>query len=240
MPFEDCKHEIIKIERQEMYMEKVTYKMIRSSKEINTYIERGNETLRVLGYTDHSRRHAAKVAETSGKILEELGFSKRDVELAKIAGYMHDIGNCVNRHDHPHSGAVMAFEILNKMGMEPEEIAMVVSAIGQHDEQTGGAVDVISAALILADKTDVRRNRVRNSIISKFDKHDRVNYAAISSKLTVNKEKRVICLNIELDEKICSMIDYFEIFLQRMLMCKRAAEILGTKFKLTANGNKIC
>ena len=221
-------------------MDKITYKMIRNSKEINTFIERGNETLRVIGYTEHSKKHAAKVAEMAGRILEELGFSEREAELARIAGYMHDIGNCVNRHDHPHSGAVMAFEILYRMGMDSEEIASVVSAIGQHDEKTGAAVDVISAALILADKTDVRRNRVRNPVITKFDKHDRVNYAAISSELIVNKEKRVIRLDIELDEEMCSMIDYFEIFLQRMLMCKRAAEILGTKFKLTANGNKIC
>lgn len=221
-------------------MKQVTYKMIKDSEEINAYIKKGNDTLGTMGYTEHSERHAAKVAETAGKILKESGYGKNIIELAKIAGYMHDIGNSINRSDHAHSGALMAFQILRDMGMDYKDIAVVVSAIGQHDESTGMAVDEVSAALILADKTDVRRNRVRNQNISTFDKHDRVNYAAISSELEIHADKKAIRLNIELDEEICSIMDYFEIFLQRMLMCKRASEILGMQFKLNANGNKIC
>ncbi len=221
-------------------MKQITYKMIKDSEEINAYIKKGNETLGTMRYTEHSERHAAKVAEMAGKILRESGYGKNVIELAKIAGYMHDIGNSINRSDHAHSGALMAFQILRDMGMDYKDIAVVVSAIGQHDESTGMAVDEVSAALILADKTDVRRNRVRNQNISTFDKHDRVNYAAISSELEIHADKKVIRLNIELDEEICSIMDYFEIFLQRMLMCKRASEILGMQFKLNANGNKIC
>ena len=220
-------------------MKEVTYKELRESEEIKAYIEQGNAVLGALGFTEHSEKHAVKTAETAGKILKELGYPKRTAELARIAGYLHDMGNCVNRNDHAHSGALMAFRILREMGMDPKEIAVVVSAIGEHDEHTGTAVDAVSAALILADKTDVRRNRVRNRIKANFDKHDRVNYAAKSSKLTTQTDKKVITLNIELDESMCSMMDYFEIFLQRMLMCRRAAELLGMRFKLTANGSKI-
>ena len=220
-------------------MKEVTYKELRESEEIKAYIEQGNAVLGALGFTEHSEKHAVKTAETAGKILKELGYPKRTAELARIAGYLHDMGNCVNRNDHAHSGALMAFRILREMGMDPKEIAVVVSAIGEHDEHTGTAVDAVSASLILADKTDVRRNRVRNRIKANFDKHDRVNYAAKSSKLTIQTDKKVITLNIELDESMCSMMDYFEIFLQRMLMCRRAAELLGMRFKLTANGSKI-
>ena len=205
--------------------------------EVNAYIEQGNRVLGALGFTEHSRGHAVKVAETAGNILEKLGHT---IELARIAGYMHDMGNCVNRVDHAHSSAIMAFQILRDLKAPDEDIAVIVSAIGQHDEKTGTAVDAVSAALILADKTDVRRNRVRNPIKETFDIHDRVNYAAVASSLHVNVEKQVILLEIELDEGICSILDYFEIFLQRMLMCKRAAEMLGMKFKMKANGNKIC
>ena len=220
-------------------MAKVTYEMIKDNKEINTYIEMGNQVLGVLGYTEHSRIHAIKVAECAGKILSDLNYSKREIEVAKIAGFMHDIGNSVNRNDHAHSGAIMAFEILKEMKMDAKEIAIIISAIGNHDESTGGAVTPVSAAVILADKTDVRRNRVRNKDIVNFDIHDRVNYAAMKSKICVHKEKGVIHLDIKLDEKTCSVLDYFEIFLQRMLMCRRAAELLNTKFKLTANGGKV-
>ena len=212
---------------------------MRESEEIRAYIAQGDAALGALGYTEHSEKHAVKTAETAGKILKELGYPKRTVELARIAGYLHDMGNCVNRNDHAHNGALMAFGILRELGMAPEEVAVVVSAIGEHDEHTGTAVDPVSAALILADKTDVRRNRVRNKKKETFDKHDRVNYAAKTSKLTVQTDKKVITLNIELDETICSMMDYFEIFLQRMLMCRKAAEMLGLRFKLTANGGKI-
>lgn len=221
-------------------MTEISYKEIRKSEEINTYIEQGDAVLGELGYTEHSRKHAARTAETAGKILKELGYDKKTVELAKIAGYMHDMGNSINREDHAHTGALMAFQILREMGMDPADTAMVISAIGQHDEKTGAAVNPVSAALILADKTDVRRNRVRNQVKAAFDKHDRVNYAAVSSSLKIDREKQIIRLEIELDESICSIMDYFEIFLQRMLMCRRAAEILGVKFKMSANGSKIC
>ena len=221
-------------------MTEISYKEIRKSEEINTYIEQGDAVLGELGYTEHSRKHAARTAETAGKILKELGYDKKTVELAKIAGYMHDMGNSINREDHAHTGALMAFQILREMGMDPADTAMVISAIGQHDEKTGAAVNPVSAALILADKTDVRRNRVRNQVKAAFDKHDRVNYAAVSSSLKIDREKQIIRLEIELDESICSIMDYFEIFLQRMLMCRRAAESLGVKFKMTANGTKIC
>ena len=221
-------------------MEQVTFKDIKKSKEVNAYIYKGNSTLGVLGYTDHSAEHAVKVSSMAGKILECLGYGGHTVELAKIAGYMHDIGNCVNRLDHPHSGALMAHQILRDMKMDYEDIAVIINAIGMHDEKSGGAVDTVSAALILADKTDVRRDRVRNQNKAAFDKHDRVNYAVVSSSLDIQKEKKVIKLDLQLDENICSMMDYFEIFLQWMLMCRRAASVLGTTFKLNANGNKIC
>ena len=221
-------------------MEQVTFKDIKKSKEVNAYIYKGNSTLGVLGYTDHSAEHAVKVSSMAGKILECLGYGGHTVELAKIAGYMHDIGNCVNRLEHPHSGALMAHQILRDMKMDYEDIAVIINAIGMHDEKSGGAVDTVSAALILADKTDVRRDRVRNQNKAAFDKHDRVNYAVVPSSLDIQKEKKVIKLDLQLDENICSMMDYFEIFLQRMLMCRRAASVLGTTFKLNANGNKIC
>lgn len=227
------------LENQAKTENKITYQSIKENKEINTYIAMGNETLRVLGYTDHSKVHAAKVAHTAGDILKELGYSPREIELAKIAGYMHDIGNSINRHDHAHSGALMAFQILRDLGMKPEEIAIIVSAIGNHDEDTGTAITPISAALILADKSDVRRNRVQSKSKASFDKHDRVNYAVQSSELTVNKKKGSIHLNILLDEERCNVLDYFEIFLERMLMCQRAAELMHLRFKFTVNGNKV-
>ena len=216
------------------------YKKILENEEVKAFLKKGNENLGVLGYTDHSEKHCAIVAKRAGEILKEFGYSKHEIELAQIAGAMHDIGNAINRKNHGEYGALLANELLQKMGMSMEDRVIIVSAIGHHDESTGGAVDPVSAALILADKTDVRRNRVRNPIKETFDIHDRVNYAAVASSLQVNVEKKVILLEIELDEEICSILDYFEIFLQRMLMCKRAAEILGLKFKMKANGNKIC
>ena len=222
-------------------MEKeLTYNEIRKNKEINTLLERGNEVLGSLGYTDHSAAHAAKVADTAGQILEKLGYSSREAELSRIAGYMHDIGNSVNRCDHAHTGAVLGWQILRELGMPLKETAVIMSAVGNHDEKTGTAVDPISAALILADKTDVRRNRVRNKVKASFDAHDRVNYAVLSSSLVIQKEKKVIQMELELDDSMCSVMDYFEIFLERMLMCRRAAEVLGCRFKLTANGSKLC
>ena len=220
-------------------MKKLTYENITHAKELSIYLEQGNKVLDALGYSDHSQKHTAKVAVTAGRILKKLGYDEHTVELARIAGYMHDIGNSINRVDHAHTGALMAFQFLRDWGAPPEDIAAIISAIGQHDERSGVAFDPISAAVILADKSDVRRNRVRNKVPETFDKHDRVNYAALSSKLHIDRHKHVISLEIELEESICSLMDYFEIFMQRMLMCKRAAEVLGLQFKMVANGNKI-
>ena len=219
---------------------KTDYKQIRENEEINLLIEKGNATLNELGYTEHSRKHASKTAETAGKILKELGYGKHKIELARIAGYMHDIGNSINRHDHAHSGAILAYQILKETDMPLKDILVVSTAIGHHDEATGTAVDEVSAALILADKTDVRRNRVQNPNPASFDIHDRVNYAALSSKLIIHKEKRIIQMELELDDSICTVMDYFEIFLKRMMMCRRAADRLDCKFKLMANGSKLC
>lgn len=193
----------------------------------------------VLGYTDHSEKHCAIVAKRAGMILKKFGYSKREIELAEIAGALHDIGNAVNRKNHGEYGALLANDLLKNMGMSLEDRVLVVSAIGHHDESTGGAVDPISAALILADKTDVRRNRVRTKEKTNFDKHDRVNYAVTSASVKLNLEKHVISLNLQIDEEICTMYEYFEIFLGRMMMCRQAAEILGAKFKLLANGSKV-
>lgn len=218
----------------------ISYNDIKNNEMINHYIDRANFVTGAMGYTEHSRAHATLVAETAGYILKKLNYPKREVELAKIAGYMHDIGNTVNRNDHAHSGAIMAFQILTNMGMHYKDVALVCSAIGQHDEKTGTAIDPISAALILADKTDVRRNRVCTKKKSDFDIHDRVNYAVKSSNLIINPNKGSVQLELNLDYSICTVMDYFEIFLGRMIMCKRAAEILGLKFKARANGTKIC
>ena len=223
----------------EKRMTVLTYEDVKDNAAIRTYIQRADESLTALGFTEHSFAHVTAVAEKAGYILETLGYPARTVELVKIAGFLHDIGNLVNRVDHSQSGAVMAFRLLDNLQCDPEEIATIVTAIGNHDEKSGAAVDPVSAAIILADKTDVRRNRVRNKIKATFDKHDRVNYAAAASSLEINIEKKQITLNIELDEQICSIMDYFEIFLQRMLMCRRAAEILGLKFKVMANGHKV-
>lgn len=220
-------------------MSKITYQDIKNNKEVQTYVVKGNELLGVLGFTEHSHKHAAKVAETAAHILLELGYSDREAELAKIAGYIHDIGNMINRIDHAQTGAVLAFNILTRMGMEPEEIATIVAAIGNHDESTGSAVNTVSSALILADKTDVRRTRVRNSDFATFDIHDRVNYAVESSTIHVNKEQKTVLLELTIDTQICSLMDYFEIFLARMLMCRRAADFLDVKFELMINSTKL-
>ena len=220
-------------------MNKVAFQDIRNNEEIGAYIESGNAVLGVLGYTDHSKAHAQKVAYNAGYVLEELGYQEEMIELARISGYMHDIGNSINGNDHAHSGALMARQILKELGMHYSDIAIIASAIGHHDEKTGTAIHPVSAALILADKSDVHRNRVRNTIKESFDIHDRVNYAAIKSALRVDKEETAIHLDITLDESICSVLDYFEIFLQRMIMCRRAAELLGCKFRLTANDVKV-
>ena len=214
----------------------LTYENIKNNDSISSLIYKGNEVLGTMGFTEHSVIHAALVAKTAAEILTKLGYSEREIRLARIAGYMHDIGNAVNRSGHAHSGAILCFNILNKSDAPPEDVAEIVAAIGNHDEGSGQAFDAVSAALIIADKTDVRRDRVRNKIKSSFDMHDRVNYAAISSTLTVDTENKVISLDIELDEQMCTMLDYFEIFLGRMLMCRRAAGELGMGFTVLANG----
>lgn len=217
-----------------------SYDAIKKDEEINLLIERGNQVLGELGFTEHSIKHAAKVAQEAARILNELGYSAHEIELSRIAGYMHDIGNSINRNDHAHTGGIMAYQILKERKMPLSDAILVATAIGQHDEATGTAVDAVSAALILADKTDVRRNRVRNQVIANFDSHDRVNYAALGSHLEIKKEKKVIQMELEMDDTMCTVMDYFEIFLQRMLMCKRAAEVLGCRFKFLVNGNKLC
>lgn len=215
------------------------YSEIIKNEEVLAYIRKGNEKLGMLGYTDHSEVHTAIVAKHAAMILKQFGYPEHDIELAKIAGFIHDIGNAVNRSHHAEYGAILAVQILEKAGMSLEDRVEVMSVIGNHDESTGGAYDAISAALIIADKTDVRRNRVRNTDLASFDIHDRVNYAVTEAKLKLNTEKSVISLNLKIDENICTMYEYFDIFLGRMMMCRKAAEILGARFKLTANGSKV-
>ena len=218
---------------------RLTYSEIKNNEEVRELLRKGNEDLGVLGYTDHSEAHCAMVAQRAAFVLKKFGYSEQEQELAKIAGYMHDIGNAINRKNHAEYGAILANEILKNTDLSVKDRVQIISAIGNHDESTGGAKDVISAALIIADKTDVRRNRVRVKDKSTFDIHDRVNYAVTESKLKINMEKKVISLNLQIDESICTMYEYFDIFLGRMMMCRGAAELLGAKFKLTANGSKV-
>lgn len=213
----------------------LTYYDITKNESIKTYIVRADESLGALGFTEHSFAHVMLVAETAGYILKTMGHDDRTVELAKIAGYLHDIGNLVNRKDHAQSGAVMAWSILNDMKCDPAEMATIVTAIGNHDEGTGVPVNTVAAAMILADKSDVRRSRVRNMDISKFDIHDRVNYSVIESSLKINDEKTSVTLELTIDTEFGSVMDYFEIFLSRMILCRKAAEKLGLQFKLVIN-----
>ena len=217
----------------------LTYDEVTQSEAIRTYITRADQSLAALGYTEHSFAHVMHVAETAKYILETLDFPPRTVELARIAGYMHDIGNIVNRIDHAQSGAVMAFRLLDRMGMDPVEIAMVISAIGNHDESTAAAVNPIAAALILADKTDVRRSRVRNQDFASFDIHDRVNYAVEESKIYFNEDHSAIILDLKIDTSISAVMDYFEIFLGRMMLSRKAAEFLNISFELVINGQRL-
>lgn len=217
----------------------MTYNEIKKNKAIHNYITAADASLSALGYTEHSFAHVGAVAEKAGYILSTLGYSERMVELVKIAGYLHDIGNLVNRVDHSQSGAVMAFRILDKLGFNSEEIADIVTAIGNHDEGTGVPVSEFAAALILADKSDVRRNRVRNQDISTFDIHDRVNYSVTSANLQINQDKTQIELNLTIDTEYSSVMDYFEIFMQRMILCRKAAEKLGLRFKLVINNQQL-
>ena len=212
-----------------------TYEEIRHNPEIRTYISMADRSLEALGYTEHSFAHVTKVAETAGYILQTLGAEPRQVELVKIAGYLHDIGNVVNRVDHSQSGAVMAFQLLRGMDFTPEELATVVTAIGNHDEGTGVPVDELSAALFLADKSDVRRTRVRNQDKHTFDIHDRVNYSVKQSVLKINDDHTNIKLKLHIDTKYGAIMDYFQIFMERMTLCRRAAKKLGLEFKLIIN-----
>lgn len=217
----------------------LTFEDLKHNTDINTYIEAADKSLAVLGYTEHSFAHVTKVAETAKYILSTLGFDEHKIELARIAAYLHDIGNLVNRIEHSQSGAVMAFRILDNLDMDPIDIASVVTAIGNHDEGTGLPVDEISAALILADKSDVRRSRVRNRDKSTFDIHDRVNYSVKSTSLKINDDKTVIRLRLNVDTSYGSIMDYFEIFMERMILCRKAAEKLGLSFKLIINEQQL-
>ena len=217
----------------------LTFHDIKNNESVNTYIREADASLLALGFTEHSFAHVTKVAETASYILTTLGYSEHEIELAKIAGYLHDIGNVINRQDHSQSGAVMAFRILDNLHMPPADIATIISAIGNHDEGTGVPVNAVAAALILADKSDVRRSRVRNQDMPSFDIHDRVNYSVSKSLLKINEEHTLIKLKINIDTKYGSVMDYFEIFLARMVLCRKAAEKLGLEFKLFINEQQV-
>lgn len=214
------------------------YEEIRNNEEIRAFLKKGNDNLGVLGFTDHSTAHCALVAERAADILKELGYDQHMIELAKIAGFMHDIGNAINRSHHAEYGAILAYELLKETDMPIDDRLTIVSAIGNHDEKDGVAVDEVTAALIIADKTDVRRSRVQSSK-EEFDIHDRVNYAVTDADVIVDKENMTITLKLEIDETICSMFEYFEIFLGRMEMTRKAAKVFGAKFKVTVNGSKV-
>ena len=217
----------------------MTYQEIRDNEEISTYIRHADMSLSALGFTEHSFAHVTIVAEKAGYILQTLGYDKRLVELAKIAGYLHDIGNLVNREEHSQSGAIIAFRILDHLNFPAEEVGLIVTAIGNHDEGTGVPVSPLAAALILADKSDVRRNRVRNQDKSTFDIHDRVNYSVKKAELKINEAHTIIKLKLSVDTRYGSVMDYFEIFMQRMILCRKAAEKLGLQFKLMINEQQL-
>lgn len=217
----------------------ITFEELKKDEAVRAYISKADQSLRALGYTDHSFPHVLHVAETAGYILKTLNYPDHDVELVKIAGYLHDIGNLVNRTSHSITGAVMAFQLLQSMDMCPDDIATVSTAIGNHDEGTGIAVNPIAAALILADKSDVRRSRVRNNDPARFDIHDRVNYSVMKSMLRVGEERTDILLELSLDLRYCSVMDYFEIFMNRMQMCRKAAAALGLEFRLSINDQQL-
>ena len=217
----------------------ITYESIRKDEAIRTYITRADESLAALGFTEHSFPHVCHVAQMAGEILSTLGYDARTVELAKIAGFLHDIGNLVNRSEHSQSGAVMAWTILSNMGCDPAEQATIVTAIGNHDEGTGVPVNAVAAALILADKADVRRSRVRNRDESTFDIHDRVNFSVRHSELKIDPSKTAVTLTLTVDTSYGSVMDYFEIFLGRMILCRKAAEKLGLRFRLVINDQQV-
>ncbi len=217
----------------------ITLEDIKKNEEVQELILSAQKQMKAIGYTEHSVRHVSIVSSRAGKILETLGYPKERVELAKIAGYMHDIGNCVNRVDHAHSGAILAYQILKDMKMPVQDRTEIMMAIGNHDEQTGTAVNDISAALILADKSDAHRDRVVNTNMSTFDKHDKVNYAVTNSEFKIDSENRIVTLDLTIDTNICPVLDYFEIFMERTMMSKYAAKFLNIWFELVINGTKL-
>lgn len=217
---------------------KITFEDIYNNKEIQLYIRQADESMRAMGYTEHSFAHVGRVASWAQEILLKLGYSERDAELARIAGFMHDMGNMINRQDHAQNSALMAFYLLKEMKADPDDIATIVTAIGNHDEGTAFPVNPISAAIILADKADVRCSRVRNKDFATFDIHDRVNYSVKKSDLYVEKDSHIE-LSLQIDTEICAVMDYFEIFMQRMLLCRKAAEKLNLQFRLTINSQRI-
>ena len=220
-------------------MQTVTLEAIKKHPHVQTFIKKGDENLAAIGYTEHSFRHTELVAKQARAILLKLGYAKRDAELAAIAGYLHDIGNVVGRHNHEHVGATITLKILDDLAMPSEEIAVIISAIGNHDEQEGHPVNAVSAAVILADKSDVHRTRVRNTDFATFDIHDRVNYAVEESRMEVNGENKEISLTLKIDDSISTVMEYFEIFLTRMILCRRAADFLGLHFSLVMNDAKL-
>lgn len=217
----------------------ITFLDVKNNNEINNLILSSQKQLDALGYTEHAMRHITTVSKRAGEVLEKLGYDEHRIELAKIAGYMHDIGNVVNRTDHAHSGAILAYQILKDMGMDINDRTEIMMAIGNHDEATGTAVSDISAALILADKSDVHRDRVRNPNISAFDKHDKVNYAVTNADFILNKEQRKAILSLTIDTEICPVLDYFEIFMDRTMMSKYAPKYLNIWYELLINGTKL-
>ena len=217
----------------------VTLDDVKNNEEVQAFINGAEKQIKALGYTEHSHRHIGIVSKRTGEILQKLGYDERTTELGKIAGYLHDIGNVINRTDHAHSGAILSYQILKSMNMPLEEITEIISAIGNHDEKTGTAVSAISAALILADKSDAHRQRVTNTNMSTFDIHDRVNYAVTNSELEVNAEEKKVVLKLTIDTQICPVLDYFQIFMERTMMSKYAAKYLDVWFELVVNGTKI-
>lgn len=215
----------------------VTFEDVKNNPDIRAYISKADESLIAMGYTEHSFAHVTKVATTAAEILKTLGHSEHEIELVKIAGFLHDIGNIVNRIDHAQSGAVMAFRLLDRMNMPPEDIATVVTAIGNHDESTAFPVNSVAAALMIADKTDVRRSRVRNRSVAQFDIHDRVNYSVTASDVKITQES--IRLELTIEQEYCTVLEYFEIFMSRMLLCRRASEALGVEFRLYINSQRM-
>ena len=220
-------------------MLRITVEDLKKDHEISVYLTSSTKYLGRLGFTEHGKRHATIISDRAYNVLKELGYTERDCEIAAIAGYIHDIGNMINRYNHGGNGAVMAYTILTRLGMPPEEMALVISAIGNHEEERGNAINHIASALILADKSDVHRSRVTNTDFATFEIHDRVNYAANSSHLVIDKQLRTIALDITIDTKICPVMEYFEIFLARMIMSRRAAHFLDCRFKLIINENQL-